>query len=92
MFFARGIKKSMQSQLGIIRKASFDATQTIINNPKYISTKSADGTMYNYNLEESEYILNLLFVLSLEVLIYLLNTFETLCGYPNIFGFSYLSL
>ncbi len=34
IFFAKGIKRSMQSQLGIIRKASFDATQNIINNPK----------------------------------------------------------
>ena len=28
-----GIKHSMSSQLGIIRKASFDATQTVIDNP-----------------------------------------------------------
>lgn len=34
VFFAKGIKKSVEGQLGLIRKASFDATQTIINNPK----------------------------------------------------------
>lgn len=34
IFFAHGIKKSMNSQLGLIRKASFDASQNIINNPK----------------------------------------------------------
>ncbi len=33
-FFASGIKKSMESQLGLIRKSSFDATQSIINDPK----------------------------------------------------------
>ncbi len=31
LFFARGIKRSMKSQLGLIRKASFDATQNIVN-------------------------------------------------------------
>ena len=30
---AKGIKHSMSSQLGIIRKASFDATQNVIDNP-----------------------------------------------------------
>lgn len=34
VFFAKGIKNSMESQLGIIRKASFDATQNIINDHK----------------------------------------------------------
>ncbi len=34
LFFAHGIKKSMTSQLGLIRKAGFDASQNIINNPK----------------------------------------------------------
>ena len=34
LFFANGIKGSMQSQLGLIRKANFDGTQGIINNPK----------------------------------------------------------
>lgn len=34
VFFASGIKNSMESQLGIIRKASFDASQNIINNPQ----------------------------------------------------------
>ncbi len=34
LFFICGIKHSMKSQLGIIRKAGFDATQNIINNPK----------------------------------------------------------
>ena len=33
-FYAFGIKKSMQSQLGLIKKASFDSTQNIINDPK----------------------------------------------------------
>lgn len=33
-FFASGIKNSMESQLGLIRKSSFDATQSIINDPK----------------------------------------------------------
>ncbi len=32
--FAGGMKHSMQSQLGLIRKASFDASQNIINDPK----------------------------------------------------------
>lgn len=35
--FAAGIKHSMSSQLGIIRKASFDATNDIIDNPKYFA-------------------------------------------------------
>jgi len=34
LFFAAGLKGSMQSQLGLIRKASFDSTQNIINDPK----------------------------------------------------------
>lgn len=33
-FYASGIKNSIKSQLGLIRKASFDATQSIINDPK----------------------------------------------------------
>ncbi len=34
LFFAKGIKHSMESQLGLIRKANFDGTQGIINDPK----------------------------------------------------------
>ncbi len=34
IFYVNGIKNSMKSQLGLIRKASFDATQNIINDPK----------------------------------------------------------
>lgn len=34
LFYANGIRKSMNSQLGMIRKASFDATREIIDNPK----------------------------------------------------------
>ncbi len=34
LFYANGIKNSMESQLGLIRKASFDATQNIINAPE----------------------------------------------------------
>ncbi len=33
-FFINGMKNSMSSQLGLIRKASFDATQNLINDPK----------------------------------------------------------
>ncbi len=33
-FFINGMKNSMSSQLGLIRKASFDATQNIVNDPK----------------------------------------------------------
>ncbi len=33
-FFINGMKNSMSSQLGLIRKASFDATQDIVNDPK----------------------------------------------------------
>ncbi len=34
VFFWQGIKKSVESQLGLVRKASFDATQSITDNPK----------------------------------------------------------
>lgn len=34
IFYIKNMRKSMESQLGIIRKASFDATQNIIENPK----------------------------------------------------------
>lgn len=34
IFYAKGMKKSMEKQLGIIRKASFDSTQNIINDSK----------------------------------------------------------
>ena len=33
-FYINGMKNSMCSQLGLIRKASFDATQDIVNDPK----------------------------------------------------------
>lgn len=33
-FYINGMKNSMSSQLGLIRKASFDATQDIVNDPK----------------------------------------------------------
>ncbi len=34
IIFAAGIKNSLKSQLGLIRKASYDGTKNIINNPK----------------------------------------------------------
>ena len=34
VFFARSIKKSLEGQLGLTRKASFDGTQNIINDPR----------------------------------------------------------
>ena len=34
VFFWKGIKKSTESQIGLTRKASFDATQKITNNPE----------------------------------------------------------
>lgn len=34
LFFAKGIKNSIEGQLGLTRKASFDATQNITNNHK----------------------------------------------------------
>ncbi len=34
LFYAKGIKGSMKSQLGLIRKSTFDASQNIIDNPK----------------------------------------------------------
>lgn len=34
IFYIKNMRKSMESQLGIIRKASFDSTQNIIENPK----------------------------------------------------------
>lgn len=34
IFYIKNMRKSMESQLGIIRKANFDATQNIIENPK----------------------------------------------------------
>jgi hypothetical protein len=37
IFYVSNMKKSMQDQLGLIRKASFDATQEIINDPKYFA-------------------------------------------------------
>ncbi len=51
LFYVNGIKKSMQSQLGIIRKASFDATKNITNDPKIFAVltkeqqKSVDSEM-----------------------------------------------
>ncbi len=33
IFYIKNMRKSMESQLGIIRKANFDATQNIIDNP-----------------------------------------------------------
>ena len=42
LFFANGIKNSMESQLGLIRKASFDATQNIINDPKLFAILTPD--------------------------------------------------
>ncbi len=33
-FYINGMKNSMKSQLGLIRKASFDGTQNIVNDPK----------------------------------------------------------
>lgn len=37
LFYFNGIKNSMSSQLGLIRKASFDSTQNILNNPAYFA-------------------------------------------------------
>ncbi len=34
LFFAKNIKGSVEGQLGLTRKASFDATQNIVNDPK----------------------------------------------------------
>ncbi len=51
--FINGIKNSMKSQLGIIRKAGFDASQNIINDPKSFAqlTKEQDdevNSIVNY--------------------------------------------
>lgn len=55
VFFASGIKKSMESQLGLIRKASFDATQEIINDPKLfaILTKEQEAEVNNSVLKQN---------------------------------------
>ena len=42
LFFICGIKNSMKSQLGIIRKAGFDAAQNIINDPKLFAQLTND--------------------------------------------------
>lgn len=45
IFFAAGIKKSLESQLGMIRKSSFDGTQNLINDSKLyaIHTKEQEA-------------------------------------------------
>ncbi len=50
LFYAKGIKNSMKSQLGLIRKASFDASQDIINDPK-LFTLISDEQEKNINSE-----------------------------------------
>lgn len=42
LFYAKGIRKSMNSQLGMIRKASFDASQNIINDPKLFAVLNSE--------------------------------------------------
>ncbi len=42
IIYAYGIKKSMQSQLGLIRKSSFDASQNIINDPKIFAIPTTE--------------------------------------------------
>lgn len=42
IFYVRGMKKSMESQLGIIRKASFDASQKIIDNHKIFAVLNSE--------------------------------------------------
>ncbi len=37
IFYISNMKKSMESQLGLIRKASFDASQNLINNPNFFA-------------------------------------------------------
>ncbi len=53
-FLVKGMKNSMESQLGLIRKASFDATQNLINDPKIFAVLTPEqekqvDSIINYN-------------------------------------------
>ena len=60
IIYAAGIKKSMQSQLGLIRKSSFDASQNIINQPEMYAiltpeqneqvTKAAENSIRQFSV------------------------------------------
>lgn len=54
-FFVNGMKNSMESQLGLIRKAGFDATQNLINDYKLfaiLSPEQENKVISNVNYDE----------------------------------------
>ncbi|MCD7740062.1 MAG: hypothetical protein LUH11_01780, partial [Candidatus Gastranaerophilales bacterium] len=62
LFYVNGIKNSMESELGIIRKADFDATQNIINDPKLFvilndeQEEQINKTVENDNKSDSAFV------------------------------------
>lgn len=61
LFYIKAMRKSMESQLGIIRKGSFDATQKVINNHKLFAvlTPEQDNQINNKSNIETNNISNI---------------------------------
>ncbi len=87
IFYINGIKKSMESQLGIIRKASFDSSKEIINNPKLFAILTPEQEKEVNNLAVQEKKAGYVFVDKLKDKININTSFKTVkdytLNYPN---------
>ncbi len=81
IFYINGIKKSMESQLGIIRKASFDSSKEIINNPKLFAILTPEQEKEVKNLAVREKDAGYVFVDKLKDKIDINTTFKTVKDY-----------
>ena len=62
IFYMHSMKNSMESQLGIIRKASFDASQNIINNPNIFTVLTKEQEKELNRIIQDEEVKNTSFV------------------------------
>ena len=83
IFFARGISHSLQGQLGLIRKASFDATQKIINDPKMFAVLTPEQDKQVQKIVKDEEAQKSAFVERLKDKVSLSTTFQSVSDYKR---------
>ena len=83
VLFARGINKSMKSQLGLIRKASFDATQNIVNDPQMYAVLTPEQEKQVQKIVKDEETQNSALLEKLKDKVSLSTTFQSVNDYSK---------
>lgn len=83
LFYIKGIKNSMTSQLGLIRKASYDAIQNIYNNPAYYADLTPEQEKETADLIKTEEKNNTAFVDKLKDKININSSFQAVKEYKK---------